>query len=121
VCGTTDALSARPDGSVRCYEHLAGDAAAVEADHVAGRANLGGLTVGLRGNAHRAATDQRRQLGIDAWPPAEGDPLLALAHFLGGLATILWLVARWLVELAAWLAGRLGARWWTGGPPFPLG
>ncbi len=122
VCGAHDpaVLSVKPGGAVRCYEHRDGDTPRVEADHIAGRANLPGLTVDLHANAHRRVTDLRRQLGLDELPPADGDPLLVLAHFAGGLAAVLALLAESLAALAEWVAARLGPRWWEQAPALPL-
>jgi hypothetical protein len=121
VCGTREHLTLR-DGVVRCYAHVRPKdrAPSAEADHLAGRANLGGLTVRLRAADHRTVTELRTQLGIDAWPPAEGDPLRTLAHFLAGLATLLFLEAEWLMGLAAHLEDRLGSERWDDAPPGPL-
>lgn len=123
MCGVNVALvlSVGPNGLVRCYEHLDGTDARVEADHVAGRANLPGLTVDLQANAHRRVTDLRRQFGTDEWPEAAGDPVLTLAHFLAGFATILLVLAEWLRDLATSLIERLGPRWWERAPASPLG
>jgi len=122
TCAVSDQLSRRPDGRVLCYEHLREEAGAspVEEDHIAGRENLGGLVVRLRANDHRTLTELRMQLGGNEWPAADGDPLLILAHFLLGLGTLLVILARWLVELAADAARRLGPSWWDGGPPVPV-
>ena len=122
TCATAEQLSLRPDGRVLCYAHLREEAGAgaVEEDHIAGRENLGGLVVRLRANDHRAVTELRTQLGGDEWPPADGDPLLTLAHFLHGLGTLLIIVARWLVELAADAARRLGPSGWEGAPLAPV-
>ncbi len=122
VCWVTDHLSRGPDRVVRCYGHstIAAGKSSVELDHVAGRVNLGGFLVPLEANAHRSVTDIRRILGMDEWPPAGGDPLLAAAHAIGGIATIVWLIARWLVDMSAWLRAKFGASWWEGAPPFPI-
>jgi hypothetical protein len=120
TCGTTDYLAWTPDGAIRCYQHIRGDAAAVEADHLAGRANIGGLTMRLDANAHRRITEIRAMLGLDAWPPAGGDPLLVLAHLLGGIGTLLILVADWLVELALYARQRLDHDLWADAPPSPI-
>jgi len=122
TCATTEQISQRPDGRVLCYAHLRaeGGARPFEEDHLAGRENLGGLVVRLRANDHRAVTELRTQLGGDEWPPADGDPLLVLAHFLHGLATLLVILARWLSALAADTTRRLGPSWWEGGPPVPV-
>ncbi len=122
TCQTTRHLKASPDGRVLCYGCRRAEAGAceVEEDHVAGRANVGGLVVRLRPNDHRTVTELRTQLGVDAWPDADGDPLLVLAHFLAGLATLLVLLAAWLVELAADTAARLGPDRWAGAPLVPV-
>ena len=122
TCATIDQLSRRPDGRVLCYAHLREEAGAgpVEEDHIAGRENLGGLVVRLRANDHRSVTELRTQLGGDEWPSADGDPLLTLAHFLHGLGTLLIIMARWLVELAADAARRLGPSGWEGAPLAPV-
>jgi hypothetical protein len=114
VCGSHVDLTATRHGP-RCYEHRLGVEAAVEADHVAGIINIAGLTVRLRGNAHRRVEMIRTALGMDEWPDAEGDPFLELAHLLGGLATLLWLAAQWLIDSVA--ARRLG----IAVPEFPFG
>src|SRR4051812_44229676 len=98
LCGSRVAVKGQSDG-VRCYEHRRGPEAIVELDHVAGVGNLG-LTLSLRGNAHREVERIRLALGMDTWPDGDPDPLVRLAHLLGGLATILWLAAQWLVDVA---------------------
>lgn len=115
-CGTDRQLSARPGGRILCYLHVReeGGAGPTELDHLAGRRNLGGLLVQLRANDHRSVTELRIRLGIDDWPDAAGDPLVALAHLLAGIATLLFLVAEWLVAVAADLAQRLGPTGWEG-------
>jgi hypothetical protein len=122
TCATSEQLSRRPDGRVLCYADLRVETGAspVEEDHIAGRVNLGGLVVRLRANDHRTVTELRTQLGADEWPRADGDPLLTLAHFLHGLGTLLIVLARWLVELAADAARRLGPSGWEGAPPAPI-
>jgi hypothetical protein len=115
-CGTTKQPSLRPDGRVLCYAcvQLENGRRPFEEDHIAGRVNLAGLVVRLDPNAHRDVTDLRLQLGTSDWPTAGGDPLLILAHFLAGLATLLVILGAWLVELAAEAADRLGAAGWSG-------
>jgi hypothetical protein len=114
LCGSRVDVARRPDG-VRCYEHRDGPIPTVEADHVAGVLNLGSFTVALRANDHRRVETIRVALGMDRWPDAsDGDPLLRLAHLLGGLATLLWLGAEWLVSYVA--ARRSG----TSAPAFPF-
>jgi hypothetical protein len=113
-CGSRVDVTDTPDG-VRCYEHRAGPVATVEADHVAGVVNLAAFTVALRANDHRRVETIRVALGMDRWPDApDGDPLVRLAHLLGGLATLLWLAAEWLVGYVA--AGRERAP----APAFPF-
>jgi hypothetical protein len=121
TCRTTRHLTER-DGHVLCYacRRAEGGAGPTELDHVAGRANLGGLLVALRQNDHRSVTELRLRLGLDLWPPAEGDPLLTLAHVLAGLASLLFLYAEWLVALAGDLSRRLGPGRWEGAPPAPV-
>ena len=115
-------LVTTPTGEILCYacRRLETGGSAVERDHVAGRANLGGLLVDLRANDHRTVTDLRLRLGLDAWPPAAGDPLLVLAHVLAGIASLLFLFADWLVALAGELAEQLGASWWVNLTPHPV-
>lgn len=119
TCQATEHLSRSSDGSIRCYAHLE-TTALRELDHVAGRANLGGLLVPLTPNAHRKVTDIRLLLGKDGWPIANGDPLLAAGHAVAGLASLLWLLAEWLIQLGQWLSDGLGPRWWTTAPLMPL-
>jgi hypothetical protein len=121
-CRDTRHLVTTPTGEILCYacRRLETGGSDVERDHVAGRANLGGLLVDLRANDHRTVTDVRIRLGIDAWPPAAGDPLLVLAHVLAGLASLLILLAEWLRVLAAELTERLGQSWWAGLSPHPV-
>lgn len=111
TCGGARQLSVRPDGRVLCYEHLQVERgrSPVEADHLAGRENLGGLVVRLQANDHRTVTEMRQRLGTDEWPAAEGDPLLTLAHLLAGVASLLVLVAEWLVDHALHLQATVGA------------
>ena len=122
TCATSEQLSRRPDGRVLCYAHVREEAGAAptEADHPAGWANLGGVEVHLRPNDHRTVTELRIRLGLDDWPPANGDPLLTWAHLLAGLATLLVLIARSLVALAAHAASRLGPGGWDDGPRGPV-
>jgi hypothetical protein len=122
TCATNGQLSCRPDGRVLCYADLQKERglAAVELDHVAGRRNLGGLLVKLHANDHRTVTEWRLLLGIEDWPDANGDPLLLAAHIVAGIATILLLVAAWLVELATDAVTRLGPAGWEGAPLAPL-
>jgi hypothetical protein len=119
TCRTTRHLANR-EGRVLCYACRRGGAGTTELDHVAGRANLGGLLVVLRRNDHRTVTELRLRLGLDQWPAAEGDPLLTLAHVLAGLASLLFLYAEWLVALAEDLGRRLGADRWEGAPLAPV-
>lgn len=122
TCRAARQLSAKRDGRVLCYACLQTELgrSGVEEDHLAGRVNLAGLVVRLQANAHRDVSDLRTQLGKDDWPDADGDPLLVLAHFLCGLATLLVVLARWLVELAAQAAARLGPEGWEGTAPVPV-
>lgn len=121
ACRTTDHVSLSR-GRALCYacQRVENGTGATERDHVAGRANLGGLVVDLRANDHRTVTELRLRMGVDTWPPAEGDPLLVLAHVLAGLASLLFLFAQWLVALAADATVRLGAAGWEGAPPAPV-
>lgn len=122
ACGTPSHVASRPDGRVLCYACLLREtgSSGVEEDHLAGRRNLGGLVVRLDANAHREITELRLQLGLGDWPDADGDPLRLLAHFLGGLATLLVVLARWLLELADDAARRLGPACWAGAVPPPV-
>jgi hypothetical protein len=115
-------LATTPAGETLCYacRRLETGGSAVERDHVAGRANLGGLLVDLRANDHRTVTDIRLRLAMDEWPAAAGDPLLVLAHVLGGLASLLFLFAEWLVALAGELTEQLGVSWWVTLTPHPV-
>jgi len=120
-CGTTRHL-AEHAGRVLCYGCLqvARGRGPAELDHVAGQKNLGGLLVWLRNNDHRTVTEIRLQLGIDTWPDADGDPLVTLAHVLAGLASLLFLLAQWLIDLAVDATSRLGPEIWRGAPPAPV-
>lgn len=120
ACGGTEHLVAKASGMVRCYQHR-DPKIWYERDHLAGRANIDGLTVSLQPNAHRTVTEMRTTLGQDDWPPANGNGLLGVAHAIAGWATLLWLIARWLVDLAQWLRKVLGANWSDKAPPSPLG
>lgn len=122
TCHIANHLSLRPDGGVLCYAcvRAARGAGPTELDHVAGRANLGGLLVTLRANDHRTVTETRLRLGFDTWPTAGDDPLLTLAHLLAGLASLLILLAEWLVALAADVSMRLGPGAWEGAPLGPV-
>jgi hypothetical protein len=121
ACLTTRHVSLS-GGRALCYacRRATGGAKSLERDHLAGRANLGGLVVDLRANDHRTVTELRLRMGVDTWPPAEGDPLLTLAHVLAGFASLLFLFAQWLVALAADATIRLGAGAWAGAPPAPV-
>ena len=119
VCGSTVDVSAT-DRGVRCYAHHFGSRGRAERDHPAGIDNLPGWTIRLDANTHRDETEIRIALGIHHWPDAKGDPLLMAAHALAGLATIGILIARWLVELDAFLLTAHGNSWSDGSPPFPL-
>lgn len=120
-CDTTVQVSL-VGGRALCYRcrRAAGGAGPTERDHVAGRANLGGLVVDLRANDHRTVTELRLKMGVDTWPPAAGDPLLTVAHVLAGLASLLFLFAQWLVALAADATVRLGVDAWAGAPLGPV-
>lgn len=122
VCGTDRHPVRRPDGRVLCYEDSLAerDMRVSESHHVAGRANVGGLLVELWANDHRTVTELSQRLGVGDWPDADGDPLLILAHFLAGLATLLALVAEWLVDIAAYVADSLGAEGWDGVRRLPI-
>jgi len=121
-CGEHRFLKVAPDGVTRCYacRRAAVTDRAFEADHLAGVANWGSLTVRLRPNDHRAVEELRSQFGMDDWPDADGDPLLTLAHFIGGLAGLMVLVARWLVDLAVYLARSPSSPWFTAAPVAPI-
>jgi hypothetical protein len=88
----------------------------IEHDHLAGQATMGSLTVRLRRRDHRTLSELRRVLGFDSLPPAEGDPILLLAHLLAGLSTLLALLVEYLVEWARALRERYGPRYWAGLP-----
>ncbi len=120
-CGTTRHVS-RKDGRLLCYSCVRRSAGAgpTERDHVAGRANLGGLVIDLRANDHRSVTELRLRMGVDTWPPADGDPLLVLAHVLAGIASLLFLFGQWLVAFEAAAAARLGGAGWDWAPPAPV-
>jgi hypothetical protein len=120
TCGRADYLAWTPDGAIRCYRHIREAEGASEADHLAGRANLGSLTVRLDPNAHRRITEIRAMLGMADWPQAGGDPLLLLAHLLGGIGTLLILLAEWLQELAFHAQRELGHHLWEGVPESPI-
>jgi hypothetical protein len=122
VCGETRHLTRPPGINILCYacRAAADGRAAVERDHMAGVANVGGLLIDLRANDHRTVTDIRRLLGIDDWPAAEGDPLLVLAHVIAGFGTVLILLALWLVAFAAHAANGLGPDRWIGAPSIPI-
>ena len=115
-CGGLAHLLRQPDGSVLCYADRRARAglSTVEEHHVAGRRNLGGLTVDLRSNDHATVTEILRRLGVDDWPPADGEPLAMLAHLLVGIGALLVLAAEWLLEVAT---ARRDA---NGGRPFPV-
>lgn len=114
-CKDTRHLKTTLTGETLCYKcrRLETGGSDVERDHIAGRANVGGLLVDLRANDHRTVTELRLRLGIDAWPSAGGDPVLTTAHVLAGLATLLVLIAEWLLVLAPELTRALGPGWWT--------
>lgn len=120
VCGTTDHLACTRDGAFRCYAHIRGKEAATEADHLAGRVNFGSLTVRLDANAHRRITEIRSMLGMDTWPPAAGDPLVALAHLLLGAGSLFILLGEWLMVVAIALRERFGAWFLDGFPVSPI-
>jgi hypothetical protein len=131
MCGGTEHLKVSRTGYVRCYEHRLkrvwldemGERSPqtwVELDHPAGQANLGGVTVPLRANAHRSVTEVRLAIGQDDWPAANGDPLRAVGHLLAGVGSIPWLIGRWLVDLAGWLGEKIGGDWSDGAPPGPI-
>ena len=99
-CGARGHLSASSRGEVLCYgcrRKRRGDRPE-EADHIAGRTHLGAITVDLLQNDHRTVTELRQVLGMDAWPSADTSFEAALAHFLGNLAVLQWLVANWWLE-----------------------
>jgi hypothetical protein len=120
-CQTTIHLKLR-DGRILCYacRRAKVGAGPTERDHIAGRINLGGLVADLRLNPHRTVTELRNRMGTEEWPPADGDPLLTLAHVLAGIASLLFLFADWLIALAADARARLGADVWEGAPLAPI-
>jgi hypothetical protein len=118
-CGGTDQLSASTDGVVRCYEHKPTTAAA-ERDHPAGRHNIGGFTIALTPAAHREVSDLRIALGIDRWPPPQGNPLVAVGHAVAGFASLLWLIAKYLIETGVWFGRHLGPTGWERAPRSPF-
>ena len=85
-----------------------------ENDHLAGRATWGSLTVRLTREDHRSVSELRRVLGFDDLPDAEGDPILFLAHLLGGIATLLALLVQYLVDWSKSLRERHGPDWAAG-------
>ncbi len=121
TCGESRHLKRLPDTRVLCYACRVRERGrtGIEEDHPAGRVNLGGVVIRLRANDHRTVTELRTQLGLDGWPEADGDPLLTLAHLLAGIATLLWLFAEWLVEVARDAGARLGPQGWAGVRPAP--
>lgn len=121
-CADTRHLVTAPGVKTLCYacRRLETGSSAIERDHVAGRANVGGLLIDLRANDHRTVTELRLRLGIDTWPLAGEDPLLTLAHVLAGIASLLLLFAEWLVALAAHLKATLGEGRWAGAPLHPV-
>jgi hypothetical protein len=121
VCGESRFLSTAGDGSLRCYgcHSIAAGRRLFEEDHLAGRANLDGLVIRLHPNSHRARTEYLDRLGLDI-PPADGDPLLMLAHVLVGLATLLVELARWLADYASALPQESRTRAGSLVPPFPV-
>jgi hypothetical protein len=121
-CKENRHLSRTPDDRLLCYacRRLETGGSAIERDHVAGRANLGGLLVDLLANDHRTVTDIRTRLGASEWPKADGDPLLVLAHVLLGIASLLVLFAEWLTKLSGDLVRTVGVAWWIGTTPHPV-
>jgi hypothetical protein len=103
-----------------CYGCSRGGPEAIEPDHPAGRANLPRVTIQILVNPHRHVTELRANLGLDSWPKADGDPLLACAHLLGGFASYVWLLAEWLRDVAIWLQANLSPTWHRGLPRFPF-
>ncbi len=87
-----------------------------EKDHLAGQATWASLTVRLTREDHRAVSELRRVLGFDDLPAADGDPILFVAHLLGGIATLLTLLVQYLVEWSRQLRQRHGPDWATGLP-----
>jgi hypothetical protein len=120
-CQGREALSPRPDGRILCYECQLIEAgkAPVEADHVAGRANSP-LTVPLPANFHRSVTEFRDRNGVGQWPAADGNPLIAVAHFVAGLAAYLWAIATYLKDLAVKHDQDFGSAWWAEAPRCPV-
>ena len=116
ACGTDRHLAQCPDGRILCYgdRRAALGARPTEAHHVAGRRNIGGLTIDLRSNDHRTVTDLGSRLGLEGWPDAGDDPLLLIAHFLAGVAVLLVVVAEWLIEGGPYVRERIGADGWAG-------
>lgn len=73
------------------------------------------FAIAERPNSHRRVTEKRTTFGMDDWPPAGSDPFLLAAQFLGGIASLLLLLADWLIE-----ASRAVARSGASLPPFPF-
>lgn len=99
-----------PDDGVTTYEN----------DHLAGQATWGSLTVRLTREDHMAVSELRRVLGFDDLPSADDDPILFVAHLLGGIATLLALLVQYLVEWSRSLKQRHGPDW-AAGLPTPAG
>ncbi|MDQ3690970.1 MAG: hypothetical protein M3406_13245 [Chloroflexota bacterium] len=114
ICKSTEHLSRLAGGAIRCYSHLQSSAGRVELDHWLGRGASIEAVIPLEANSHRRITDLRRLIGFDDLPPADGEPLLLLARLLKAVASLLALVAEWLVDhVTAMRAG-------VSSPPFPV-
>jgi hypothetical protein len=99
-CGEAGHLRTSAAGETLCYacRRARGGARSFEADHLAGRAHLGAITLNLRQNDHRTVTELRTVLGMDDWPSPDTSSGLALVHLLGSVSILLWLAATWLLE-----------------------
>jgi hypothetical protein len=109
VCSDHRYVQDGPDGPL-CYacRQARRGRSTREADHLAGRATWGSLTVDLLDNDHRSVSELRAILGFDVLPAAADDPLLLLAHLLAGIATLFALLVEYLVDWAGELAARHG-------------
>lgn len=88
--------------------------------HVVRRRSFGSLTVLMPESANERIEDMRRDLDLSDMPDPEGDPLLVYADYLEGRALIDLLLAEHLRRVDAHLRGRVGDRYWAGGPTPPI-
>lgn len=122
-CGEGDPLAlSGVSPTLRCYECLAIEQGrrAVEAHHVAGRANDPSDTVGLPGNDHRVVSALQARWDAKTLRNPDGSPLLQAAAGIRGWLDVLVVIldrsVGWVPAFLEWLDAalrlKIGPAWW---------